>query len=31
MAVVETLGLISSTMDALIDFVINDEVLSKDF
>ena len=31
MTLVETLNLISYTMDTLIDFVINDEVLSKDF
>jgi len=31
MALVETLNLISSTMDTLIDFIVNDEVLSKDF
>ncbi len=31
MTLVETLNLISSTMDTLIDFVINDEALSKDF
>lgn len=31
MALPETLSLISKTMDTLIDFVINDETLSKDF
>ena len=31
MALPETLGLISKTMDTLIDFVVNDEKLSKDF
>ena len=31
MALVETLNSISSTMDALIDFTVSDEFLSKDF
>lgn len=31
MALVETLNSISNTMDALIDFTVNDEFLSKDF
>ena len=28
---IETLSLISKTMDDLIDFTVNDEALSKDF
>ena len=31
MAVIETLNLISKTMDDLIDFAVNDEYLSKEF